>query len=227
MQYLPVVMTVPVASGKTMREPPFVTSGCARLPSGPKYCIRQHTSAYVSISGYDALREPPSVSIGIRQHTSACVSIRQHLREPPSVSIGIRQHTSACVSIRQHTARASVRPRPDAPGCRPAPSTAYVSIRQHTPAYVSICEPPSVTSACARLPSYIKNVHTSRIRQHTAHTSRIRQHFDARLPSYMRNVIPRHTSRIRHAYVSMRQHASAYVMRNVPPKLLVYEALSY
>jgi hypothetical protein len=46
-------------------------------------CIRQHTSAYVSI----------------RQHTSACVRIRQHT----SAYVSIRQHASACVSIRPHT----------------------------------------------------------------------------------------------------------------------------
>jgi hypothetical protein len=45
--------------------------------------IRQHTSAYVSIS----------------QHTSAYVSIRQHT--PAYASI--RQHTPAYASIRQHT----------------------------------------------------------------------------------------------------------------------------
>jgi hypothetical protein len=43
-------------------------------------CIRQHTSAYVSI----------------RQYTSAYVSIRQHT----SAYVSIRQHTSAYVSMR-------------------------------------------------------------------------------------------------------------------------------
>jgi hypothetical protein len=75
-------------------------------------CIRQHTSAYVSI----------------RQHTSAYASIctsayvrvvqqalRSHLRMGSL-------HTSAYVSIRQHT-------------------SAYVSIRQHTSAYVSVVQP--------------------------------------------------------------------------------------
>jgi hypothetical protein len=57
-----------------------------------KHCIRQHTSAYVSI----------------RQHTSAYVSIRQqvemHLQQVVvAVKHCIRQHTSAYVSIRQHT----------------------------------------------------------------------------------------------------------------------------
>ncbi len=51
--------------------------------------IRQHTSAYVSISWGQA---------DAIQHTSAYVSIRQH-----TTAYVIRQHTSAYVSIRQHS----------------------------------------------------------------------------------------------------------------------------
>jgi hypothetical protein len=51
-------------------------------------CVRQHTSAYVSI----------------RQHTpySAAASLNTCVRHT-SVYVSIRQHTSAYVSIRQHT----------------------------------------------------------------------------------------------------------------------------
>jgi hypothetical protein len=96
-------------------------------------CIRQHTSAYVSIrirqqNGLDDIQRlcchaptlwPASL------HASAYVSMRQglgfrvRLRHHTSAYVSIRQHTSAYVSIRQHT-------------------SAYVSIRQHTSAYVSV-----------------------------------------------------------------------------------------
>ncbi len=69
-------------------------------------CIRQHTSAHVSIY--------TSAYVSIRQHTSEYVIGRHDGDDPAYVSI--RQHTSAYVSIRQHT-------------------SAYVSIRQHTSAY--------------------------------------------------------------------------------------------
>jgi hypothetical protein len=86
-----------------------------------RYCARQHTSAYVSITSAYATHRgivyellPPR----IRQHTSAYASIRQHY-----VSIRDNERNSVCsfcllgyVSIRQHTS----------------------ALRQHTPAYVSI-----------------------------------------------------------------------------------------
>jgi hypothetical protein len=89
----------------------------------PPYCIRQHTSAYVSIRQHTSLPIHQQAAflhtsyVSIRQHTLAHVSIRQHT----SAYLSIPQHTStsAYVSIRQHT-------------------SAYVSIRQHTSAYVSI-----------------------------------------------------------------------------------------
>jgi hypothetical protein len=95
------------------RPPPLEScdTDCRRADLGSlnPTCIRQHTSAYVSI------RQHSSAYVSIRQHTSAYVSIRQHT----SAYVSIRQHSSAFVSIRQHT-------------------SAYVSIRQHTSAYVSI-----------------------------------------------------------------------------------------
>jgi hypothetical protein len=93
-------------------------------------CIRQHTSAYVSISHtsahvkscsslffWSAAARIASAYVSIRQHTlahflhtSACVTSHNAVYLKDHVSI--RQHTSAYVSIRQHT-------------------SAYVSIRQH------------------------------------------------------------------------------------------------
>ncbi len=135
-------------------------------------CIRQHTSAYVSI----------------RQHTSAYVSIRQHtyrvvdgceeeeemdlIQQTESLSrsvtsayisiqhtsasrhraclVLLRQHTSAYVSIRQHTSASSrlraclalLRLYTSAYSIRQHTS-AYVSMRQHTYAYVSISQHPA------------------------------------------------------------------------------------
>jgi len=68
----------------------WLTSLCA--------CIRQHTSAYVSV--HHLLRLLLGLAhLAPRLHTSAYVSIRQHT----SAYVSIRQHTSASVSIRQHT----------------------------------------------------------------------------------------------------------------------------
>ncbi len=58
------------------------------LGGGASDCIRQHTSAYVSI----------------RQHTPAYVSIRQHT----SVYVSVHQHTSVYVSIPDDTALRSI-----------------------------------------------------------------------------------------------------------------------
>jgi hypothetical protein len=100
-------------------------------------CIRQHTSASVSIRHTRLACAPhcgccclaransPSAFPNCRQHTPAYVSIRQQT----SAYVSRRQHTSAYVSIRQHTS-AYVSKRQHMP--------AYVSIRQHTSAHVSI-----------------------------------------------------------------------------------------
>jgi hypothetical protein len=58
-------------------------------------CIRQHTSAYVSM----------------RQHASACVSMRQHA----SACVSMRQHTSAYVSIRLDPRLSSLQQRESSP----------------------------------------------------------------------------------------------------------------
>ncbi len=85
---------------------------CASMLTYAGVCIRQRTSAYVSVRQHtgkllDGARKPAlsNAIVSIRQHTPAYASIRQH--------------TPAFASIRQHT-------------------PAYVSIRQHTPAYAVI-----------------------------------------------------------------------------------------
>ncbi len=159
----------------------FHTSGSSEVGSGDEgtACIRQHTSAYVSIcqghlkSAVATKAQPAYVSI--RQHTSAYVRIRQHT----SAYVSIRQHTSAYVSIRQqtsayvptntspsHTTSPPPRAYPSPPSTRQHTS-AYVSIRQHTSAYVSIRQH---TSA-----------HIS-TRQHTSAHVSIRQHTSAYAP---------------------------------------------
>jgi hypothetical protein len=88
------------------------------------FCIRQHTSAYVT-----------SAYVSIRQHTSAYVSIRQHT----SAFVSIRQHPSAYVSIRQHTFMSScsaTAPEHERQLLQLAPAhaaAADVSIRPHAP----------------------------------------------------------------------------------------------
>ena len=121
-------------------------------------CIRQHTSAFVSIrqqtSAYvnmpgdllplvalDLLEAATtffSTAFGTRfaaARTPAYISIRQLHHMSAYVSIRQHQHTSAYVSIRQHTSASayfSIRQQ--------SHTSAYVSIRQHqhTSAYVSI-----------------------------------------------------------------------------------------
>ncbi len=68
-------------------------------------CMRQHTSAYVSIRQHTAEGVPRGRSRHERLHTSAYVSIRQHTAEgvPRGRSRHERLHMSAYVSIRQHT----------------------------------------------------------------------------------------------------------------------------
>jgi hypothetical protein len=72
----------------------------AACAAAPRFCIRQHTSAYVS------MRRHTLACVSIRQHTSAHVSIRQRA----SACVSIRQHTSAHVSVRQHTCAAAPEP---------------------------------------------------------------------------------------------------------------------
>ncbi len=115
-----------------------------------------------------------------------------------------RQHTSAYASIRQHTsAYVSI---PDE--YETAPPTAYVSIRQHTSAYVSIRQhtsaylmstkqAPPLFDPLISCPVYIMCVYNvcvyTYIEKHKTH------HPFASDPEP-------HTS----AYVSIRQHTSAY-----------------
>jgi hypothetical protein len=95
-------------------------------------CIRQHTSAYVSIrqlrSLARTLRPLTPAYVSIRQHTSAYVSIRQ-LR---SLARTLRPLTPAYVSVRQHTSAYATREE------RRKELPATISIRQRTSAYVSI-----------------------------------------------------------------------------------------
>jgi hypothetical protein len=81
-------------------------------------CIRQHTSAYVSVRAPYCLRFP-----SIRQRTSAYVSVRQRTSAHVSIRSAYVQHT---FSIRQHTFN-----------IRSVMRSAYVSIRRHTSAYAS------------------------------------------------------------------------------------------
>jgi hypothetical protein len=80
-------------------------------------CIRQHTSAYVSIRETEAY-------VSIRQHTSAYVSI------PETEALGQphlqRQALPLFKGMRHYMSKLT------------AYTSAYVSIRQHTSAYVSI-----------------------------------------------------------------------------------------
>jgi hypothetical protein len=67
-------------------------------------CRVLHTSAYVSLRQHKSVVEEMAVYSWIRQHTSAYVSITSAYVSITSayVSISIRQHTSAYISIRQH-----------------------------------------------------------------------------------------------------------------------------
>jgi hypothetical protein len=106
----------------------------ASLSLRPEYCIRQHTSAYVSrrSSAWSRSHCAPSTAatayVSIRQHTSAYVSRRS--------SAWPRSHCAPSTS-------AYARPPLLALIAPPALHTlsAYVSIRQHTSAYVSIRQP--------------------------------------------------------------------------------------
>ncbi len=89
----------------------------------PLYCndvrvgyvsIRQHMSAYVSVSirqNIFSIRQNSSAYVSIRQHTSAYVSIRQHASAYVQHTYSIRQYISVYVSMRKHTsAFVSIRP---------------------------------------------------------------------------------------------------------------------
>jgi hypothetical protein len=96
--------------------------------------IRQHTSAgpYSRTSMHVCIRQHTSACVSVLVRTTAPVSIRQHT----SASVNIRQHTSAYVSIRQLQADREL-VRTTAPACTAMP--AYVSIRQHTSAPAVHC----------------------------------------------------------------------------------------
>jgi hypothetical protein len=137
------------------RSCPTSSTSCI-ASSAEEGCIRQHTSAYVSIrphtSAYVTPAQRPArlvshllqkrgAYVSIRQHTSAYVSIRQHTsayvtpaQRPARLVLRLLQRRSAYDSIRQHT-------------------SAYVSIRQHTAAYGSIRQN---TAAYARLSAYLQ-----------------------------------------------------------------------
>jgi len=115
------------------------------------------------------------------RHTSAYVSIRQHT----SAYVSILQHKSAYVGIRQHTsAYVSIRQH----------TSTYVSIRQHKSAHVSIpaLHRPLASSSLAAYP--VLHLVESALQVTEAHDAA----GDLRAPP-------------RSAYVSIRQHTSAYV----------------
>jgi hypothetical protein len=149
--------------------------------------MRQHTLAYVSI------RQHTSVYVSMRQHTSAYVSICQHA----STCVSMRQHTSAYGIIRTHTlAYVSMRQH----------ASAYVIIRTHTYAYVSIRQHTSAASAShsiSRPPLLLLHV----LFQNRTVSERPRGWRGRK----------RRAERLRvcgaGAYVSIRQHTSAYVER--------------
>jgi hypothetical protein len=100
---------------------PLWTSLHSTVPAAPAYVsIRQHTSAYVSVTCIPQYLQ--------HQHTSEYVSIRQHtsalLAFHSTCSTSIRQHTSALLAFQSISTAQRER--------------AYASIRQHTPAYASI-----------------------------------------------------------------------------------------
>jgi hypothetical protein len=133
-----------------------------------------------------------------RAHTSAYVSIRQHT----SAYVSIRQHKSAYVSFLPGRCRRVCRahaPRARA-GTRPMHTSACVSIRQHTSAYVSIRQhtPRAQEPVRALVVQYLSLV----VKYLSQPSSRISEEYAAHTPCA-------HTS----AYVSIRQHTSAYVKR--------------
>jgi hypothetical protein len=71
--------------------------GCVEIETEAPFlsCIRQHTSAYVSICQHMSASEAPLLSC------KAC-SVAYVLSQVQTNYVNIRQHTSAYVSIRQH-----------------------------------------------------------------------------------------------------------------------------
>jgi hypothetical protein len=125
---------------KALKERALMLRSCiARaLPNKPKKSIRQHTSAYVSVTWIartlhkreslnDAHLDRKYLTLSkVRQHFHSRLPNQrrrlQHSREQGkdlSAYVSICQHMSVYVSIRQHAA-------------------AYGGMRQHTSAYVSI-----------------------------------------------------------------------------------------
>jgi hypothetical protein len=188
-------------------------------------CIRQHTSAYVSIRREKGLffrRDDTFFSFLQAACDCLCPYIpTQHTSSAYVSILSIREHTCAYVSIREHTPASHNVAYDRAQGAEQCVShqhtSAYVSIRQHTSACVSIREHTPASRnveydraqgaeqcvahkvpkavAVARLPAIRHS-----IRQHTSSYVSIRQHTSAYVS------IRQHTS----AYVSVCQHMSAY-----------------
>jgi hypothetical protein len=171
-------------------------------------CIRQHTSAYVSI----------------RQHTSAyglgSWPRTQHL--PPNT--GIRQHTSAYVSIRQHTSAYGLGSWPRTqhlPPPWPVSICTLVPVKQQLIKYSSKASKVRTELSSGMVAQPVMSA-TLSIRQHTSAYVSTRQHTSAYVSISIRQHtelssgmvaqpgdVPKaqHTS----AYVSIRQHTSAYL----------------
>jgi hypothetical protein len=124
----------------------------SRYPSTPCTCIRQHTSAYVSIRQHSIRQHTLSIN-SVHLHTSAYVSIRQHSIRQHTLSINsvsVYLHTSAYVSIRQHSIRQHTL------------SINSVSVYLHTSAYVSIRQH-SIRQHTLSINSVYRNVTTEPI----------------------------------------------------------------
>jgi hypothetical protein len=136
-------------------------------------CIRQHTSAYVSI------RQHTSESISMSARSTAlqrgaaatspptstpALSIRQHTPAYTSAYVSIRQHTSAYLNAAlQRRVLPSQLPHHFVSSCRQT-----YSIRQHTSAYASIRQHKSAyVSKLQHMPASVALAYIS-IRQHTA-----------------------------------------------------------
>jgi hypothetical protein len=140
-----------------------------------------------------------------RQQTSANVSKRQQT----SANVSIRQHTSANVSKRQHTSAHVTRLRVHvtrgfggSPERMPATSLFGANIHQKTSQYLYFCtSTASKLSTCLMEPVYTNELSPSR-------PSKLK----------MSSLLP--------AYVSIRQHTSAYTSSVRPHTLLVYAAVS-
>jgi hypothetical protein len=150
------------------RETASETTWSTLMLLPPRFCIRQHTSAYVSIhqytSAYASIRArrlgPHScclphiyLQVSKRQHTSAYTS------QIPAGGRPLCQHTSAYASIREHA-----RAIPAGGERRRADATPAHTRRQAQ----ELCPPPpSCVSVCTFVPvKQVTRVHTSaRLRQ--------------------------------------------------------------